>query len=71
MENDFMTKNTALLMAGIIFGIVFIMHILRLLCLSQVIIAGYVMPMWTSVIGAIIALFLCMLMLISMIRKGK
>ena len=57
-----MSKNLALMIAGIIFGFISIMHLLRSLFTVQIIIANYVIPMWVSWLGFIIALILSILM---------
>lgn len=53
-----MNTTPALIVAGIIFGIVSLMHLLRLIFKSEVIIAGKTIPMWVSVIGFILPLLL-------------
>lgn len=57
-----MSKNLALMIAGVIFGFISIMHLLRSIYSVQIVIANYVIPMWVSWFGFIIALILCVLM---------
>ena len=45
--------------AGTIFGIVSLLHLLRIVTEATVIIAGYSLPMWINVMGFIAAGFLC------------
>ena len=58
-------KNTALLMAGLIFAIVALAHLVRLYYGFEVIIAEYVVPMWFSYFGFIIPLALSILMFVA------
>lgn len=55
----------ALIVAGVIFCIVALMHLLRLFYRSQVIIAGRTIPIWISVIGFIIPLMLAIWMFVA------
>ena len=55
-------KNTALKVAGVIFFVVAVMHLLRVILNVEVIIAGYVIPMWWSIFGFIIPLLLSLWM---------
>ena len=48
----------ALIVAGIVFGIVALMHLLRLIYKSEVVIAGKIIPMWVSFVGFVIPLIL-------------
>ena len=48
----------ALMVAGIVFGIVALMHLLRLIYKSEVMIAGRIIPMWVSIAGFVIPLIL-------------
>lgn len=52
----------ALLVAGIIFSFVALMHLLRLIYNSTVLIAGKKIPMWVSFIGVIFPLLLAIWM---------
>ncbi len=54
--------NTALIVAGIIFTLVAIMHLVRLYYKATVVIANIVIPMWVSVVGFIIPLLLAIWM---------
>lgn len=60
-----MNKNSPLTVAGIIFTIVAIVHLLRLLFNWGMIINGYVIPMWFSVLGLIIATLLAIWMFVA------
>jgi len=51
-------KDTALKVAGTIFLVVSIGHLLRLFLKFDIIIAGYVLPMWFSILGFIFPLLL-------------
>ncbi len=55
-------KNTALKVAGIIFLLVAIIHLLRLILKLEVIIAGHVVPMWFSIGWFILTLALSLWM---------
>lgn len=46
--------NTLLLVCGIVFSIVAVMHLLRVCFKTQVIIGSKVIPLWVSVIGFIL-----------------
>lgn len=56
---------SALIVAGIIFALVALMHLLRLIYKSTVTIAGKKIPIWISVIGFIFPLSLSIWMLIA------
>lgn len=60
-----MNKNFALTVAGIVFTIVAIVHLLRLLFSWEILIGGYVIPMWFSILGLIIAAILAIWMFIA------
>jgi hypothetical protein len=51
-------KNTFSLLAGTIFLIVAVAHALRLVFKWQVIVAGWDVPMWVSVVAVVIAAYL-------------
>ena len=53
-------KNTALRIAGTIFGIVAILHLSRLVTGAPVYINGWLLPVWSNWIGMIATTFLCM-----------
>ncbi len=55
-------KDAALKVAGVIFLLVSIMHLLRIILKFEVIIAGFVLPMWFSMFGFIIPLLLSLWM---------
>ena len=55
-------KDTALKVAGIIFFVVAIMHLLRVALQVEVTIAGYVLPMWVSILGFVVPLLLAVWM---------
>jgi len=58
----------ALMTAGIIFGFVALMHLLRLMYKWQVVINGKIIPMWVSVLGIIIPLALSIWMFLLIYR---
>lgn len=51
-------KDTALKVAGVIFFVVAIAHLLRIILKFEVIIAGFVVPIWVSAFGFVIPLLL-------------
>lgn len=53
-----MYTKEALIIAGIVFGFVAFMHLLRLILKVEIIIAGKIVPMWASIIGFIFPLAL-------------
>lgn len=55
-------KDIALQVAGVIFFLVAIVHLLRVMLKVEVIIGGYVFPMWFSILGFIVALALSLWM---------
>ena len=55
-------KDTALKVAGIIFFVVAIIHLLRAILKVEVIIGGYVLPIWASIWGFIVPLLLAVWM---------
>jgi hypothetical protein len=63
-----MDMHSALIVAGITFAIVALMHVLRLFYRTEVIIGGKVIPMWLSIIGFIIPLGLSIWMI--MVSSG-
>lgn len=60
-----MNAYPALIIAGIIFGIVALMHLLRLIFKAEVIIAGKKIPMWVSIAGFIIPFILSIWMIMA------
>ncbi len=53
------TTNLALRVAGTIFGIVAILHLLRIITCVPVVISNWDMPLWFNWMGLIGAGFLC------------
>ena len=53
-----MTRKHYVRIAGVIFGLVAILHVLRLLLGWTAVIGGYTFPMWFSWVGAFVAGFL-------------
>ena len=58
-------KGMPLIIAGIVFSIVALMHLLRLLYQWQIQIAEYTIPMSVSVVALIIAMLLALWMFIA------
>lgn len=50
-----MDQNYALFTAGIVFGLVALIHVLRLIYKFDLIIAGIKIPLWANMIGLVIA----------------
>lgn len=57
-----MNKNAALMLAGIIFGLVAIAHLLRIYFAAEILVMGDILPMWVSWLGFVVAAILCILM---------
>jgi hypothetical protein len=57
-----MNTKTALIVAGVIFSLVSFLHVLRWYFKIAVIFGGYVIPMWVSGAGFILALILAIWM---------
>lgn len=53
-----MNKNIALIVAGIVFLLVAIAHLLRIILDAQISMAGQALPMWPSYLAIIITLIL-------------
>ena len=53
-----MEKNKSLLLASIIFAIIAMLHLLRSIFNWEVLINGYIIPIWFSYIAVIVAGFL-------------
>lgn len=53
-----MNKNIPLIVAGCIFGLVAITHLLRVLFHLEIVVSGYIVPMNVSYIGLLITLAL-------------
>lgn len=58
-----MSKNLALTVAGIIFAIVAIAHLLRMIFQLDVVIGTVTIPLWVSGIAFVVALFLSVWMM--------
>jgi hypothetical protein len=52
------SKDLALQIAGTIFGMVALLHLLRVITEATVVIAGWSMPIWVNVLGFIATAFL-------------
>lgn len=57
-----MKENLALRVAGTVFALVALGHLVRLVLQATIIVAGHTLPMSVSYIGLIIALALCVWM---------
>lgn len=55
-------KNLPLIIAGIIFSIVALAHLLRVIYHWQIIIAGYIIPISASIVAFVIAIVLAIWM---------
>jgi len=55
---DFMSHITFSLVAGLIFLLIAVMHVLRLALKSEVVLNGWSVPMWVSWLALVIAGFL-------------
>lgn len=60
-----MDANIALVVAGIIFGLVALMHLIRLSLKAEITISDKIIPMWVSIVGFIISLCLSIWMFIA------
>ena len=58
-EHDMKSKDVALKLAATIFGMVAVLHLLRLITDASVVIAGWSMPIWINILGFIATAFLC------------
>ena len=56
------SKNLLLRLAGTIFGIVAVFHLLRVVIGVSVIISGWELPIWVNVLGFVATAILCGLM---------
>ena len=54
-----MDKNKLLLIAAIIFGIIAILHLLRIIFSWEATIGGFNVPLYFSYIGVVVAGYLC------------
>ena len=55
-----MKNNFALRASGAVFLLVALMHFLRFIFKVEVIVAGFTVPLWYSLVGLIVALMLSM-----------
>ena len=51
-----MKNDLALKVAGTVFILVALMHLLRVVFKAEVIVAGFTVPVWYSLVGTIVAL---------------
>lgn len=56
------TKKTALNVAGVVFFLVGVLHLLRLIFKLEVIIANFTVPSWVSIVGFLVAFSLSLWM---------
>lgn len=64
-----MNKTRPLVVAGIIFSVMAVMHLLRLLYHWEVVIAGLIIPMWVSVLALIVGGILAIWLFVAASRK--
>lgn len=64
-------ERTYLLIAGIVFGIVALAHLMRLFFGSNLNVAGWSIPLWLSWFGVVLATYLCYMSLIFAARMKK
>jgi len=64
----YMNKIIALRAAGTVFLIIAISHVIRLVSMAVINIAGHAVPMWPSYLGLVIALVLALWMFIASIK---
>jgi len=57
--------HNALIIAGIIFAIIAVVHLMRLYFKSEITIAGKIIPLWVSMIGFVFALLLSVWMFVA------
>ncbi len=60
-----MLKNIMLVLAGVLFGIVSVLHLLRIIYSISIIIDGYTLPMWVSWVGFFVTLLLSISMFVA------
>jgi len=53
-----MTRSTFLLTTGILFALIAVGHVLRILFGVTVVVAGNSVPMWPSVVAAVVTIYL-------------
>jgi hypothetical protein len=56
------SQTVGLRVAGIVFGLVCLAHLIRLVTRAPVLIAGYEIPLWPNVVGLVITAALCLWM---------
>jgi len=64
------SKNLLLRLAGTIFGIVAVFHLLRVVIGVSVIISGWELPIWVNVLGFVATAILCGCMWWASYRKN-
>lgn len=64
-----MSKKIALIVAGIIFSLVALLHLLRIFFHWEIIIAGHNVPMSASVVAFIVVAFIALWMFIAAAKK--
>jgi hypothetical protein len=64
-------KDNALLVAGLIFSVVALAHLLRLILHFNLLIARYLIPEWVSIPGFIIFFGLAIWMFMARSSRGK
>ena len=57
-----MNKDCALFVAGIMFGLFALVHLIRLFSKFEVTVGGRIIPMWVSVVGLLVAVTLSLWM---------
>lgn len=65
-----MKKDKALFVAGLIFTLVALVHLLRIFFQFEVVVSGYILPMWLSVAGILVSSFLAIWMFRA-IKSGR
>lgn len=58
MEQINMNQRTYLKVVSVVFLVVAVMHLLRLLMSWSMVFNGYAIPVWASVLGGVVALYL-------------
>lgn len=71
IKDETMNKDTALKVAGTIFALFALIHLLRLILGWDFILAGYMFPMFVSVLGFIVGLGLSIWMFSASRRVSK
>lgn len=64
-----MQKNVALAIAAVVFGIMALVHLIRLIIGIEIIAAGYTIPIGASYLGFFLALILTIWMLMALKAK--